>query len=216
MSLLIVAALGWIATGLWKAQTDGPRRAWHGLVFCGAFAMSAAAFPLAQMFFFGTTDYRRHADVAVVLGARTYADGTASQALSDRVKTAVELYQQGLVARLVFSGGPGDGPITEPQAMRQVAMDCGVPDDAINLDEAGVNTDATVKNTCEMFERLNVQRVLVVSHAYHLPRVKLAYQRAGREVRTVPARQSRRLRNEPMFVAREVVAVWFYYLRPLA
>jgi vancomycin permeability regulator SanA len=167
------------------------------------------------MFFFGTTDYRRPADVVVVLGARTYADGTASQALSDRVKTAVELYKQGLVTRLVFSGGPGDGVISEPQAMRQVAMDAGVPEDAIVLDEAGLNTDATVRNTCAAFESLNARRVLAVSHAYHLPRVKLAYQRAGWEVRTVPARQSRRLRSEPVFVAREVVAIWAYYFRPL-
>lgn len=215
LSLLVVVALAWIAIGLWKGQTDRPPRRLDGVVPFSTFAALTVAFPLAQMLLFGTTDYRRPSDVAVVLGARTYADGTASQALSDRVKTAVELYKQGLVTRLVFSGGPGDGVVSEPRAMRQVAMDAGVPDDAIVLDEAGLNTNATVRNTCAAFESLDARRVLVVSHAYHLPRVKLAYQRAGWEVRTVPARQSRRLRSEPVFVAREVVAVWAYYFRPL-
>jgi len=167
------------------------------------------------MLFFGTTDYRRKADVAVVLGARTYADGTASQALHDRVRTAVELYQQGLVTQLIFSGGPGDGSISEPQAMRQIAIDRGIPENAISLDERGLNTQATVKNTVGAFQEMNVHRVLVVSHAYHLPRVKLAYQRAGWDVRTVPARQSRRLRSEGFYVGREVVAIWAYYLRPV-
>ena len=99
--------------------------------------------------------------------------------------------------------------------MRGIAMSAGVPGDAILLDEAGVNTDATVRNTVEAFSQLEIRRVLVVSHAYHLPRVKLAYQRAGWDVRTVPARQSRRLRNEPIYVAREIVAIWAYYLRPV-
>src|SRR5262249_10495295 len=138
-----------------------------------------------------------------------------SQALADRVRTAVELYNQGLVTHLLFSGGPGDGAVSEPQAMRQVAMAAGVPADAILLDEAGLNTDATVRHTCAEFDRMSASRVLVVSHAYHLPRVKLAYQRAGWDVRTVPARQSRRLRSEPTFVAREVVAIWAYYFLPL-
>ena len=57
--------------------------------------------------------------------------------------------------------------------------------------------------------------VLVISHAYHLPRVKLAYQRAGWDVFTVPARESYLLRQMPYNMAREVAALWVYYLRPL-
>jgi vancomycin permeability regulator SanA len=215
LSALVTAGLIWIVRGLLKTgeSLDKPRT--FALVGFATFAALVVALPLAQMLFFGTTDYRRPADVAVVPGARAYADGTASQALSDRVRTAVELYHQGLVTRLIFSGGPGDGDTSEPQAMRRLATDWGVPPEAIVLDEAGVNTDATVKNTASLFASWNVRRVLVVSHAYHLPRVKLAYQRAGWDVRTVPARQTRRLRGEMRFVAREVAAVWVYYLRPI-
>jgi vancomycin permeability regulator SanA len=213
MTAIVTAAIAWIATALIREPTSpSPRFPVQGLATAAALVV---AFPLAQMFFFGTTDYRRSADVAVVLGARTYADGRASQALADRVKTAVELYRQGLAKRLIFSGGPGDGTTSEPQAMRRIAIESGIPNRAIFLDEAGLNTDATVRNTVAAFSQLKVHRVLVVSHAYHLPRVKLAYQRAGWDVRTVPARQSRRLRNEPVYIAREVVALWAYYLRPI-
>jgi vancomycin permeability regulator SanA len=212
MSVIVAVAMGAIVLRLLMTERKRRDRKWG--IWAAAVAL-LIGFPLGQMFFFGTTDYRRQADAAVVFGARTYADGRPSQALADRVRTAVELYQDGLVSRLIFSGGPGDGNTSEPRAMRRVAMEAGVPDEAIVLDEMGVNTDATVRNTVKAFDELGIGRVLVVSHAYHLPRVKLAYQRAGWEVRTVPARQSRHLRNEPMYVAREVAAIWFYYLRPL-
>ena len=57
--------------------------------------------------------------------------------------------------------------------------------------------------------------MLVVSHFYHFPRIKLAYQRDGWEVYTVPARESYLLRQTPYNMAREVAALWVYYCRPL-
>ena len=130
--------------------------------------------------------------------------------------TGCELYHQGLADKLVFSGGPGDGAIHETEAMRQLALAQGVPDEASVLDDRGLNTQHTVANTQEMFEELGIKRVLAVSHFYHLPRIKLTYQRAGWEVYTVPARESRTLRRLPFYMLREVAALWVYYLRPLA
>ena len=54
--------------------------------------------------------------------------------------------------------------------------------------------------------------MLAVSHFYHLPRIKLEYQRYGVDVLTVPAHEQRRLRRLPFFIAREVVAIWAYYV----
>lgn len=164
------------------------------------------------MFCYGKTDYRRHADVAVVLGARAYADGSPSQALYDRVQTAADLYKGGFVSRLILSGGPGDGPWHETDVMRRLAVDMGVPDGCILADREGMNTSATTQHTAELFSKLNATKVLVVSHAYHLPRVKLSYQRLGIQVYTVPARESHLLSQLPRFMAREVAALWYYWL----
>jgi vancomycin permeability regulator SanA len=171
-------------------------------------------FPLAQMLCFGKTDYRRPADAVVVLGARVYADGRLSDALADRVRTGCRLYLDGLARKLILSGGPGDGPVSEPQAMKRMAVECGVRPEDILLDERGVNTQATVRNTEVIFSELRASRILVVSHFYHLPRIKLAYQREGWEVYTVPAKESYLLRQMPYNMAREVAAFWAYYLRP--
>jgi len=191
-------------------------RTLHGAVVILMVGGLVVGFPLAQMVFFGKTDYRRPADVIVVFGAGVHRDGTCSEALADRVATACRLYQQGYAPHLIFSGGPGRGDVHETEGMRRLALSLGVPDEAIIRDEQGLNTQATVDNTPAILERLGARRVLAVSHWYHLPRVKLTYQRAGLEVYTVPAEQQRVLRDLPWLMAREVAALWAYYLRPLA
>ena len=213
LSLGVAAGLALILHVLFQNRELGPPR---DLISVGAVAgLLALAFPLLQMMSFGKTDYRRPADVAVVMGARVYADGRLSDALQDRVRTACELYRQGWVTRLIMSGGPGDGVIHETEAMARAAVRLGVKPEDIVLDRSGLNTQHTVKNTRPLLRAMGTSRVLVVSHGYHLPRIKLAYQRAGMEVYTVPARESYFLRQMPFNMAREVAAIWVYYFRPL-
>lgn len=211
-SLVFAAMLGVIAWDLHRGAVAAatPSRWLPSL----AVALGcAAAFPVLQVICLGWTDYRRPADVAVVFGARVYADGRLSDAVADRVRTAAQLYRQGFVKRLVFSGGPGDGPIHETEAMRTMAVRLGVPTAAITLDREGLNTEATVRNTMALAAH---GRVLAVSEFYHLPRIKLAYQRAGCEVFTVPARPAHWLRAWPLNnVLREIPAFWVYYGRNL-
>ena len=194
---------------------------WQRLLFIATFLLSFLLFPIAQMYCFGKTEYRRPADVIVVFGARTYSDGTASQALADRVRTAVDLYKSGLAPRLVFSGGPGDGTTSEPHAMQQLALSLGVPRSDITLDEQGLNTEASVQNTVQLLQEQHYTRLLAVSHFYHLPRVKMTYSRALNNanppvtIYTVPAQESAPLSRMPVYILREIGALWSYYLRPL-
>ena len=171
------------------------------------------AFPLAHVAFFGTTDYRRQADAAVVLGAKVHADGRLSVSLEDRVRTASELYAEGLVRMLIMSGGVGESGYDETVAMRDRAIELGVPAEAIVLDNDGIDTDHTVANTVIMLEETGCGRVLVVSQFYHLPRVKMAYRAAGWQVYTVPARKSVPIGKTPLLVVREVPAFWAYWAR---
>jgi len=222
LSLFLAGALIWIFATAWR-QRRLSVRGW--VVFAVTLAASAVAFPLAQMVCFGKTDYRRKADAVVVLGARVYRDGTMSQALADRARTGVELYHAGYAKTLIFSGGPGDGPIDEPTAMKNFALANGVPESAIVLDPEGLNTDATVRNTVPMLQQRGLSSVLIVSHFYHLPRTKMTYERAialadgdksAIRVYTVPAKETYTLSALPQYMAREVVALWAYYLSPLA
>jgi uncharacterized SAM-binding protein YcdF (DUF218 family) len=198
LSAVIAMVLVWIARG----GAERGHRAAIALAAVGA----AIIFPLAQVCFFGITDYRRPADVIVVFGAKAYADGTPSDALADRVRTGCELYRAGLAPQLFLSGGPG-----EPRVMRGLAQQLGVPPQAIIEDPAGVNTEATVRNTA----RLGKTRALAVSHFYHLPRIKMTYQRYGLDVLTVPSQNTVPF-SMPFNLAREDAAFWWYYVRRLA
>jgi len=213
LSLLVAAGL--LGVSLLLLAPAVPRKVYRTRVFWLVLATCPVAFPLLQMLFFGATDYRRPADAIVVFGARTYTNGLPSQALSDRVNTACDLYQQGLAPVLILSGGPGDGAVSEPMAMRNLALSRGIPASAMVLDSMGFNTQATVDHVTQAAHDCGYHHLLAVSHAYHLPRVKLCFQHAGLDVYTVPARESRQLVQKPKLIAREVPALWAYYLGPL-
>ncbi|MHC4450830.1 MAG: YdcF family protein [Planctomycetota bacterium] len=196
-SLAVAALLGLAA---WSPRLRHPR-----LAAVATVAVLAVGFPLSQAWFFGKSDYRRTADAIVVFGARAYADGRPSDSLRDRVRTGVELFHQGHAPLLLMSGGPGDGSVHETEAMRDLAVELGVPPAAIELDRAGLNTRATVANT-------RCPSVLAVSHHWHLPRIKMAYRQAGKTAYTVPAKELYVISQTPRLMAREVVAFWWYWL----
>jgi len=210
LSFVVFLILSFIAWGMRKnvAVKTGFRSAFLRL---SVIAVLVSISPLSQMFFFGKSDYRRPADAIVVFGARAYADGNLSDALADRVRTGCELYEQGYAELLVFSGGPGEGEITEPEAMRRFAINHGVHEEAILIDNGGLNTRLTVENTSKYFRKRGIRRILAVSHFYHLPRIKMSYSKKGIVAYTVPARESYCLTQMPYLLVRETAALWYYY-----
>lgn len=215
LSFVLSLCLAGVLAGTRKESREAEGRR-EGFGVGMATACWLLAFPLLQIVLFGKTDYARPAQAAVVFGARTYANGQPSDALADRVRTACDLYRAGTVRKLIFSGGDGDGTVHETEAMRRMAVSLGVRNEDILLDREGLNTRATVANLRVLMDRHGLRKVLAVSHFYHLPRVKMACHRAGFEVCTVPAKESYFLRQMPIFVMREVAAIWSYYLRPPA
>ena len=220
LSLLIAAGLAVLAVAAARprrspAGTGGRRTAIA--VVAAAAASWAVVFPLAQMLFFGTTDYRRPADAAVVFGARVYATGQPSPLLADRIATGVELYRSGLVGTLVMSGGDGADGFNEARVMRDEAVAAGIDPAAILVDPAGNSTEATVDNSLALLAARGTgsvpPRVIAVSQAYHLPRVQLAFANGGIDVLTVPAADPVPIGEMPVLVIREVPAFWAYYLR---
>jgi uncharacterized SAM-binding protein YcdF (DUF218 family) len=218
LSVLIAAGLGVLAVvALRRRSADVPGRRWAAAGLVVAAGCWAFLFPLAQMVFFGTTDYRRPADAAVVFGARVYATGRPSPLLADRIATGVELYRAGLVGTLVMSGGDGADGFNEARVMRDEAIAAGVAPAAILVDAAGNTTEATVDNSLALLASRGGEpgppRVIAVSQAYHLPRIQLAYANGGIDVLTVPAADPEPIREMPLLALREVPAFWAYYLR---
>lgn len=211
LSLLIAILLGLIWLSIVRPAPSTSRRASSAAIAAVSLAF-VTGLPLLQMAFFGTTDYRRPADAVVVFGARVRSDGAASLTLANRVRTASELYREGLTDTIVMTGGIEPSGIDETIVMRDLAVQLGVPSEAIILDPEGDNTNASVANTVRVFRDNGLHRILAVSQFYHLPRIKLAYARAGLDVWTVPARTSLVPRTWAI-AAREIPAFWLYYFR---
>jgi len=107
------------------------------------------------------------ASVALVLGAGLWADGSPTPALYDRVATAVDLYKAGKVKKLLMSGDNRFEWYNEPEAMRQLALRMGVPDEDIVPDYAGRRTYDSCYRAREIFQ---VNELVIVTQRFHLDR----------------------------------------------
>jgi SanA protein len=122
--------------------------------------------------------------VAIVFGAGLRRDGTPTTVLRDRVETATELYRQGKVAKLLMSGDNRFENYNEPEAMRQYALQLGVPDQDIVLDYAGRRTYDTCYRAGAIF---GVKQALLVTQLFHLPRALYTCNNLGVEAVGVEA-----------------------------
>lgn len=105
--------------------------------------------------------------VAIVFGAGLTRSGEPTAVLYDRVAIAAELYQRGLVTKLLLTGDNRFENYNEPEAMRRTAVQLGVPAEDLVLDYAGRRTYDSCYRAREIF---GVQRAILVTQAFHLER----------------------------------------------
>ncbi len=108
--------------------------------------------------------------VAIVFGAGLSRDGSPTPILRDRVEMAAALYFRGKVKILLMSGDNRRVSYNEPAAMREYAIQLGVPESAIVLDYAGRRTYDTCYRAGAIFE---VKDVVLVTQSFHMPRALL-------------------------------------------
>lgn len=146
--------------------------------------------------------------VAIVLGARVWGDGSLSHALLDRVTTGVELYKAGKVKKLLMSGDNPTHEYDEPTAMKAEAVRQGVPESDIVLDFAGRRTYDTCWRAKEIFE---VKKAILVSQEFHLARSIYLCQNMQIDSTGIKANRRRYL-GERRWAVREffsIFSAWF-------
>ena len=80
---------------------------------------------------------------------------------TDIARRAAELYHRGLAPKILFTGGLGrntEGLLPEPEAVRfaKVAMECGVPECDIILEDKSTNTKENILFTRQKLEELGL------------------------------------------------------------
>lgn len=105
--------------------------------------------------------------VALLLGASVHADGTLSSIMEDRTLTAIELYEDGNVEKILVSGDHGTQKYDEVNAIKNFLLKNNIPAEDIFTDHAGFDTYDSVYRARDIFE---VDSMIIVTQDFHLPR----------------------------------------------
>lgn len=142
------------------------------------------------------------ADCILVLGCLVKDGGEPSHMLEDRLRRAVELYEAGVAPKILMSGDHGRKDYNEVEAMKQYAMEQGIPAEDIFMDHAGFSTYDSCYRAKDIF---TVGKVIIVTQKYHLHRALYIAENLGMEAYGVDA-DYRTYYNQSMRDLREMLA----------
>jgi len=135
------------------------------------------------------------ADIIVVLGGGTESGEFPRPAVEvnsagDRVLYAARLYKEGKAPRLLLSGGNitwlNGRTMTPAEEMAGILELTGISRDAILLQPRSQNTYEDALYSSEILKGMNINRVLLVTSAQHMPRSVALFEHQGIEVIPAP------------------------------
>lgn len=154
--------------------------------------------------------------VAIVFGAGLTVNNTPSDALMDRLTVAADLYDRGLIDRILVSGDNRTQDYNEPEVMKQTLIDdFDIHEEVIFADYAGRRTYDTCRRAHELW---GIEDTILVTQGYHLPRAIWTCKTLGIESLGISATLQPYIKEIP-FKVREVVAIYksfidLYLLEP--
>lgn len=94
-----------------------------------------------------------------------------------RTDEAIKLYQNGWAPLLIFSGAAADesGP-SNALAMKRYAIENGVPEESILIEEFSQTTAENAVNTSLFIKNRHIDRIVLVTSPYHQRRASLEFQ----------------------------------------
>lgn len=140
-------------------------------------------------------------DYILVLGCGLRTDGSPSDMLADRIKVGAELTLSTDIP-LLASGDHGRADYDEVGAIAIAAQNAGVDAHMITLDHAGFSTYESMYRAKEVF---SAQKVIIVTHQYHLYRAIYIARELGIDAYGVSA-DLREYRGQGYRDARELLA----------
>ncbi len=123
------------------------------------------------------------ADIIVVLGAALNDDGQPTPTVRRRVAHGVALWKDGRAPRLLMAGGPTRHATPESHVMRNLAVDAGVPADAVHVEERSTRTLENAAFSKEILDAEGWRKALLVTDPTHMPRALYTFRRLGMSVK---------------------------------
>ena len=126
-------------------------------------------------------------DCVIVLGAGIRNE-KPSPMLEDRLLTAIELYNKGIVPKILVSGDHEYKEHDEVNVMKNYLIDNGIPSSDIFMDHAGLSTYDSIYRAKEVFD---VKKAIIVTQKYHLYRAGYTAKMMGIEYKGISAAKRR-------------------------
>lgn len=108
----------------------------------------------------------------------------------DRVLYGVKLYQDGMAPLIVFSGGrinwKDAAKRSEAEDMTEIALAMGVPERNILRENESLNTYQNAVNTAKLLQQRQIDTILLVTSAIHMPRSMAIFKHQGLNVTAAP------------------------------
>lgn len=122
-----------------------------------------------------------YADAIVVFGGGVGESGRSGQGYEERVNYAINLYKDGYAKNIIFSTGY-KYVFNETEVMKSLAINSGVPPEAIIQEEKATNTYQNVQFVSSILRKNQWNTALLVSSPYHMRRVLLVTQKVSPDI----------------------------------
>lgn len=154
------------------------------------------------------------ADVAIVLGAAVDGD-TPSPVFRERIAHAVTLHGEERVSQLLFTGGQAKGDtLSESEAARVMALEAGVPDDAILIETESRTTMRNLVEAQSVMQDAGLESAIIVSDPLHMRRAMEMADALGMDAQAsaTPTSRYRSFGTKAQFLAREIYFMHHFWL----
>lgn len=149
-------------------------------------------------------------DCLMIMGAKVLDDGRPDLMMKERLDTAIDIIDEDL-NKIILSGGSIDENPTEARVMKEVLVENGIAEDRLILEEDSTSTFENLVFSKVLFLENNCEKVDIISHDFHLARIKLTADRLEIPVnRLIPAKTSGS--NSQERINREYKAYIWYWL----
>ena len=119
---------------------------------------------------YGYIDEKQKCDVAIVLGASSNINGV-SPVYAERINHGIWLYNNDFVDYIILTGGIGEeNNFSDASKAKEYALDNGIPEKAIVLEEKSKITQENLKNSKEIMQERGFQTCIIVSDPLHMKR----------------------------------------------
>ena len=164
-----------------------------------------------SVYLFSLQNTEEKRDAAIVLGAAAWY-GKPSPVLKERINHAIDLYKDGKVTYIIFTGGTAEGEIkSEARTSMEYAVAQGVAEEDIIIEEKSSVTQENIKYAISEVESLDmdIDSYILVSDPLHMKRSMVMAQEMGLDVVSSPTQTSayKSMETKLPFFMKE----WVYY-----